>query len=60
MTMKKTYITPAVQVQALEAQTMLASSTITTGGDGKPTVTPGDAIHNGEFDVNTNIWDSVW
>jgi hypothetical protein len=51
---------PDTQVMTLETQTMLASSTITTGGDGKPTVTPGDAIHNGEFDVNTNIWDSVW
>ena len=51
---------PDTQVMTLETQTMLASSTITTGGDGKPTVTPGGAIHNGEFDVNTNIWDSVW
>ena len=51
---------PDTQVMTLETQTMLASSTITTGGAGKPTVTPGDAIHNGEFDVNTNIWDSVW
>lgn len=51
---------PDTQVMTLETQTMLASSTITTGSDGKPTVTPGDAIHNGEFDVNTNIWDSVW
>ena len=58
--MKRTYIMPETQVMTLEAQTMLASSIITTGGDGKPTVTPGDAIHNGEFDVNTNIWDSVW
>ncbi|MBO5880711.1 MAG: hypothetical protein J6Q57_03605 [Paraprevotella sp.] len=58
--MKRTYIMPDTQVMTLETQTMLASSTITTGGDGKPTVTPGDAIHNGEFDVNTNIWDSVW
>jgi hypothetical protein len=59
MTMKKTYITPAVQVQALEAQTMLAASSITKG-DGNATIKPGDIVHNGEFDTSYNVWEDLW
>ena len=50
---------PETQVMTLEAQTMLSASTIKEGS-GSATVIPGDAIHNGEFDANTNIWDIVW
>ena len=57
--MKKTYITPDVKAQTLEAQTMLASSTLTTN-DSNTTVTPGDIIHNGEFDTNKDVWGDIW
>lgn len=57
--MKKAYITPDVKAQTLEAQTMLASSTLTTNGS-NTTVTPGDIIHNGEFDTNKDVWGNIW
>ena len=57
--MKKAYITPDVKAQTLEAQTMLASSTITASGNGQ-VVTPGDIIHNGEFDTNKDVWGDIW
>ncbi|MBR2380734.1 MAG: hypothetical protein IKA86_07080 [Paraprevotella sp.] len=59
--MKKAYITPDVKAQTLEAQTMLASSTLTPNGDNTTvTVTPGDIIHNGEFDTNKDVWGDIW
>ena len=57
--MKKAYITPDVKAQTLEAQTMLASSAITANGNGQ-VVTPGDIIHNGEFDTNKDVWGDIW
>ena len=57
--MKKAYITPDVKAQTLEAQTMLASSTLTTNGS-NTTVTPGDIIHNGEFDTNKDVCGDIW
>ena len=57
--MKKAYITPDVKAQTLAAQTMLASSTITASGTGQ-VVTPGDIIHNGEFDTNKDVWGDIW
>lgn len=58
--MKKAYITPDVKAQTLEAQTMLASSTITASGTTGQVVTPGDIIHNGEFDTNKDVWGNIW
>lgn len=57
--MKKAYITPEVKAQALEAQNMLANSTITASGTGQ-VVTPGDIEHNGEFDTNKDVWGNIW
>lgn len=57
--MKKAYITPEVKAQALEAQNMLANSTITASGTGQ-VVTPGDIVHNGEFDTNKDVWGNIW
>lgn len=57
--MKKAYITPDVKAQTLEAQTMLASSILITNGS-NTTVTPGDILHNGEFDTNKDVWGDIW
>lgn len=57
--MKKAYITPDVKAQTLEAQTMLANSTLTTNGS-NTTVTPGDIFHDGEFDTNKDVWGDIW
>ena len=60
--MKKTYITPSVEVFNVNTVRMLAASSPFPGGIGDGELTPGKDEDLGRDDNNPggNLWDQVW
>lgn len=59
--MKKSYITPALNVVEMEiAGEILNSSTLNPGGGPNSSILPGDDIFDGEFRSNNNSWGDMW
>ncbi|MDE7378828.1 MAG: hypothetical protein K2N13_07730 [Paraprevotella sp.] len=54
---KMTYTAPACEVTPVRMEGMLASSTLTPGGDNIG-ILPGDSGYDGEF--NSNEWEGIW
>ncbi len=52
-----TYPGPACEVTPVRMEGMLASSTLTPGGDNIG-ILPGDSGYDGEF--NSNEWEGIW
>ena len=59
--MKKSYITPALNVVEMEiAGEILNSSTLNPNGGANSSILPGDDIFEGEFRSNNNSWGDMW
>lgn len=59
--MKKSYITPALNVVEMEiAGEILNSSTLNPNGGANSSILPGDDIFDGEFRSNNNSWGDMW
>lgn len=60
--MKKSYITPALNVVEMEAagEFLISASTLNPNGGANSSILPGDEIFDGEFRSNNNSWGNMW